>query len=63
MFMTDEQAAELTEPGVCTLDDPTPLVAAQLATVFIAPVPAVLSVGDVSSMPRFFSRSRNGSES
>src|SRR5258708_18883377 len=46
MFMTNEQAAELTEPGVGTLDDPTPLVAAQLATVFIASVPAVLSVGD-----------------
>ena len=44
--MTNEQAAELTEPGVGAFDDPTPLVAAQLATVFIAPVPAVLSVGD-----------------
>ena len=44
--MTNEQAAELTEPSVGAFDDPTPLVAAQLATIFIAPVPAVLSGGD-----------------
>jgi hypothetical protein len=27
MLMTHEQAAELTQPGVGSLDDPTPLVA------------------------------------
>jgi hypothetical protein len=44
--MTNEQAAELAEPGVGSFDDPAAFVASQLAAIFIAPVPAVFSVGD-----------------
>src|SRR5258708_3833955 len=43
--MTNEQSSELAEPGVGSFDDPAAFVAAQLAAIFIAPVPAVASVG------------------
>jgi hypothetical protein len=61
--MTNEQSSELADPGVGSFDDPAAFVAAQLAAIFIAPVAAVASVGTINSMPRFFSRSRSGSES
>jgi len=43
--MADQQPAELTEPRVGSLDDPAAFVTAQLASVLVAPVPAVLAVG------------------
>jgi hypothetical protein len=43
--MTNEQSSELAEPGVGSFDDPAAFVAVQLAAIFIAPVPAVSSVG------------------
>jgi hypothetical protein len=43
--MTNEQSSALAKPGVGSFDDPTAFVAAQLAAIFIAPVPAVASVG------------------
>ena len=43
--MTNEQSSELAEPGVGSFNDPAAFVAAQLAAIFIAPVPAVASVG------------------
>jgi len=42
--MAHQQPAELTEPGVGSLDDPASLVAAQFAPVFIAPILVVLSI-------------------
>src|SRR5258707_11321297 len=42
--MTNEQSSELGEPGVGSVADPAAFVAAQLAAIFIAPVPAVASV-------------------
>ena len=42
--MTNEQSSELAEPSVGSFDDPAAFVAAQLAAIFIAPVPAVASV-------------------
>ncbi len=42
--MTNEQSSELAEPSVGSFDDPAAFVAAQLAGIFIAPVPAVASV-------------------
>jgi hypothetical protein len=46
MLMMDQQPTELSEPCVGSLDDPASFVAAQLATIFIAPAPAVFSVGN-----------------
>jgi len=45
MLMTNQQPAELTEPGVGSLHNPAALVTPQLASVFIAPLPVVLPVG------------------
>src|SRR5258708_6659156 len=42
--MTNEQSSELAEPSVGSFDDPAVFVAAQLAAIFIAAVPAVASV-------------------
>ena len=42
--MTNQQAAELTEPGIGPLHDPAALVASQFASVFTAPVLVVLSI-------------------
>src|SRR6266571_5072166 len=44
MFMTDQQSSELSKPGVGSFDDPTTLVAAQFAPIFVAPLPIVLPV-------------------
>ena len=44
MFMTNQQAAELTESSIGPLHDPAALVASQFASVFIAPVLVVLSI-------------------
>lgn len=45
MLMTNQQSAELTQPGVGSLDNPAANIAPQFASVFVAPLPAVLSVG------------------
>jgi hypothetical protein len=45
MFMSNQQSAKLTEPGVGSLYDPTTLVAAQFASVFIPPCFVVLAIG------------------
>ena len=45
MLMTNQQPAELTEPGIGSLHDPAAFVAPQLASVFIAPPLVVLPVG------------------
>ena len=46
MFMTDQQPTKLSEPGIGSLDDPASFKTAQLAAIFIAPVPTVLPVGN-----------------
>src|SRR5271157_1400190 len=46
MFMAHQQPAELTEPGVGSLDDPASFVAAQLAAIFVALEFVVASVGN-----------------
>lgn len=43
--MAYQQAAELAEPCVGSFDDPAPFVAAQLASIFMLSVLAVLAVG------------------
>ena len=42
--MTNQQATELAEPCVSSLHDPSPFVAAQLATVFVEPPLVSLSI-------------------
>ncbi len=42
--MSHEESAELTEPDVRVFDDPSGLVAPELAPVFVAPVLAVLEI-------------------
>jgi len=42
--MTDQQPTKLSEPCVGSLDDPASSITAQLATIFIAPMSAVLPV-------------------
>jgi len=44
--MAHEESAELTEPRIGAFDDPSALVAPELAPVFVAPVLAVLAVWD-----------------
>jgi len=44
MLMADEQSSELAQPGVGSFDDPTPLVAAQFAPIFIPSFLAILPV-------------------
>jgi hypothetical protein len=44
MLMTDQQSSELAKPGVGSFDDPTPLVAAQFAPIFVTPLLIVLPV-------------------
>jgi hypothetical protein len=36
MLVTNQQAAKLTEPDVSSLHNPSPLVAAELASIFVA---------------------------
>jgi hypothetical protein len=38
MLMTDQESAKLSEPGIGSLHDPSALVAAEFATVFVAPL-------------------------
>ena len=45
MLMTNQQPAELAEPGISSLHDPAVLIAPQLALIFIAPIFVVLSIG------------------
>jgi hypothetical protein len=45
MLMTNQQAAELTEPGIGSLHDPSAFVASHLAPVFITPPLVVPPVG------------------
>jgi hypothetical protein len=44
MFMTDEQSAELSQPGVCAFDNPASFVASQFPAIFVSPLLVVLSV-------------------
>ena len=44
MLMTHQQAAELSEPRIGSLHDPTALVAPQFASIFVTPLPVVLAV-------------------
>ncbi len=44
MFMTDEQSAELSQPGVGAFDNPAPFVASQFPAIFISPLLVVLPV-------------------
>ena len=43
--MANQQAAELTEPGIGSLDDPSAFVAAQFAAIFVAPLFVVTPIG------------------
>ena len=45
MLMTNQQAAELTEPSVGSLHDPATLIAPQFASIFITPFLVVAPVG------------------
>ena len=44
MFVTDQQSAELPEPRIGSLYDPSALIATELAAIFIAPQFVVLPV-------------------
>jgi hypothetical protein len=43
--MANQQAAELTEPGIGSLDDPSAFVAVQFAAIFVAPLFVVAPIG------------------
>ncbi len=45
MFVTDQYAAELTEPGVGALDLPAPFVASQFRAILVSSLSIVLTVG------------------
>jgi hypothetical protein len=45
MFMTNQQSAKLAEPGVGSFYDPATLVAAEFASIFVAPFLVVLAIG------------------
>jgi len=45
MFMTDQQSAELSQPGVGAFDLPAPFVASQFPAIFVSPLLVVLPVG------------------
>ena len=53
MLMTDEQAAESTEPGIGSLHDPSPPAAPHLASNFITAQLVVLAIGRDQSDRRF----------
>jgi hypothetical protein len=44
MLMANQQAAELTEPSVGSFHDPTALVAAECASIFVPPFLVVVAV-------------------
>jgi hypothetical protein len=46
MLMTNQQAAELAEPGVGSLHDPAALVASQLTSIFVPPLLVAAAVRD-----------------
>src|ERR1019366_8043792 len=45
LFMANQQAAELTEAGIGSLDDPPAFVAALFAAIFVAPLFVVAPIG------------------
>ena len=45
MLMTNQQPAELPEPGIGSLHDPSPLIAAEFTAVFVSPFLVVAPVG------------------
>jgi hypothetical protein len=55
--MTDQQSAELSQPGIGALDDPTALVTAQLPAILVPPFLVVLPVRrdqfDAALLPSF----------
>jgi len=63
MLVTNQQSAKLPEPCIGSFHDPSALVAAELAAIFIAPKFVVLPIWGNQSIPRFLNRSRRGSES
>jgi len=44
MFMTDEQSAELSQPGIGAFDNPAPFVASQFPAIFVSPLLVVFPV-------------------
>jgi len=44
--MTDEESAELTEPGVCSFNDPPAFVSPELSAIFIFSLRVVVAVGN-----------------
>ena len=54
MLMADQQAAELTEPGVGSLHNPAALITPQFAAIFVAPSLVVLPVGRNQFNPSLF---------
>ncbi len=63
MLMTNQQPAELAEPGVGSLHDPAALITPQFASIFVAPLLVVLPVRRDQFDASLLSRSRSGSES
>ena len=61
--VADLDAAEVLQPSVGAFDFPAAFVASEFACIFIASLSLVAAVGTIRSVPRCFSRSRNGSES
>ena len=65
MFMTNEQSAELSQPGVGSLDNPAPFVASHFPPIFISPLACCSSCKARSarcraaSISRAVDRSRN----
>jgi hypothetical protein len=44
--MTNEESAELSQPGVCAFDGPASFAAPELSAVLVSPVLAALAVGN-----------------
>ena len=44
MFMTNQQSAELSEPGVGALHNPAAEISSQFPPIFVAPLPVVLPI-------------------
>src|ERR1700692_2892903 len=45
VFMSYQQTSKLSEPCVCSFDDPASFVTTQLASIFVTPLLVVLAVG------------------
>ena len=54
MLMTDQQAAELTEPGIGPLDDPATFVTSEFAAILVAPLFVVAAVRNDQIYAAFF---------